>query len=116
MERKYHGLKKTIIILAVVAVLLVAAIVYCQIRIKNVKANEEKKWQDHLTSRQEELDKLQAEYDAKGYDATKDELKELEKAAKDAEATPAPTEEPAETEAPEEDATEEPAETAKSDD
>ena len=45
-----------------------------------------------------------------------DELKELEKAAKDAEATPAPTEEPAETEAPEEDATEEPAETAKSDD
>ena len=41
---------------------------------------------------------------------------ELEKAAKDAEATPAPTEEPAETEAPEEDATEEPAETAKSDD
>ena len=52
MERKYHGLKKTIIILAVVAVLLVAAIVYCQIRIKNVKANEEKKWQDHLTSRQ----------------------------------------------------------------
>ena len=104
MERKYHGLKKTIIILAVVAVLLVAAIVYCQIRIKNVKANEEKKWQDHLTSRQEELDALQAEYDAKGYDATKDELKdkekalkdelkELEKAAKDAEATPAPTEE-----------------------
>ena len=74
MERKYHGLKKTIIILAVVAVLLVAAIVYCQIRIKNVKANEEKKWQDHLTSRQEELDALQAEYDAKGYDATKDEL------------------------------------------
>ena len=127
MERKYHGLKKTIIILAVVAVLLVAAIVYCQIRLKNVKANEEKKWQDHLTSRQEELDKLQAEYDAKGYDATKDELKdkekalkdelkELEKAAKDAEATPAPTEKPAETEAPEEDATEEPAETAKSDD
>ena len=111
MERKYHGLKKTIIILAVVAVLLVAAIVYCQIRIKNVKANEEKKWQDHLTSRQEELDKLKDKEKA-----LKDELKELEKAAKDAEATPAPTEEPAETEAPEEDATEEPAETAKSDD
>lgn len=129
MERKYHGLKKTIIILAVVAVLLVAAIVYCQIRIQNVKAGEEEYWQEHLASRQAELDQLQAEYDAKGYDATKDELKdkekalkdelkELEKAAKDAEATPEATEEPAETEAPADDAAEEPAATedAKSND
>ena len=118
MERKYHGLKKTIIILAVVAVLLVAAIVYCQIRIQNVKAGEEEYWQEHLASRQAELDHLQAEYDAKGYDATKDELKELEKAAKDAEATPEATEEPAETEAPADDAAEEPAATedAKSND
>ncbi len=100
MERKYKNQKKTIIVLAVACVLLLALIIYFQVRIKNVKAEEVADYEAQVAELTQQLDEMQAAYDAKDYKGTIDAMKDEISALKDqkvellATPTPEPTAEP----------------------
>ena len=100
MERKYKNQKKTIIVLAVACVLLIALIIYFQVRIKNVKAEEVSDYEAQVAELTQQLDEMQAAYDAKDYKGTIDAMKDQISALKDqkvellATPTPEPTAEP----------------------
>lgn len=82
MERKYRGQKKTMLVLSIVAILLVAAIIFFQIRIGNVKAEQEEYWAEEMVRLNQEVADAQAEYENNGYEATEDELKAQSKELK----------------------------------
>lgn len=75
MERKYRGQKKTMLVLSIVGILLIAVIIFFQIRIGNVKAEQEEYWAEEMVRLNQEVADAQAEYEANGYEATEDELK-----------------------------------------
>jgi len=75
VERKYRGQKKTMMVLSIVAILLIAVIIFFQIRIGNVKAEQEEYWADKMVELNQEVADAQAEYEANGYEAKEDELK-----------------------------------------
>lgn len=75
MERKYRGQKKTMLVLSIVGILLIAVIIFFQIRIGSVKAEQEEYWADEMVKLNQEVADAQAEYEANGYEATEDELK-----------------------------------------
>lgn len=82
MERKYRGQKKTMLVLSIVAILLIAVIVFFQIRIGSVKAEQEEYWAEEMIKLNQEVADAQAEYEANGYEATEDELKAQSKELK----------------------------------
>ena len=75
MERKYRGQKKTMLVLSIVGILLIAVIIFFQIRIGNVKAEQEEYWAEEMVRLNQEVADAQAEYEANGYEAKEDELK-----------------------------------------
>jgi cell division septation protein DedD len=100
VERKYKNQKRTIVVLAVACVLLIALIIYFQVRIKNVKAQEIADYDAQVAELTQQLEEMQAAYDAKDYKGTIDSMKEEITALKDqkvellATPTPEPTAEP----------------------
>jgi len=75
VERKYRGQKKTMLVLSIVGILLIAVIIFFQIRIGSVKAEQEEYWEKEMEKLNQEVADAQAEYEANGYEATEDELK-----------------------------------------
>ncbi len=98
MERKYQNQKKSIIVLCIACVLLIGLIIYFQVRIQNVKAEEVQTYEAKVAELTAQLDEMQAAYDAKDYKGTistmKDEIKTLKAQKEELLATPAPTAEP----------------------
>lgn len=82
MERKYRGQKKTMLVLSIVGILLIAVIIFFQIRIGSVKAEQEEYWAEEMVKLNQEVADAQAEYEANGYEATEDELKAQSKELK----------------------------------
>ena len=83
MERKYRTQKKTIMILSIIAVLLIAVIVYQQVRITNVKAEQDEYWDEQHALKEQELEDAKAEYESKDLKDTEATLKEENKFWKD---------------------------------
>ena len=137
MERKYRSQKKAIVWLIAAIAIVAALIIWGQISIGSAKENAQVKWAEEIANLEAERDEIVAEFEAGGYEATEDALKEEAKELKalhkeyvktwedggdismvgatpepTAEPTPEPTEEPTAepTEEPVEEATEEPAE------
>ena len=82
MERKYRGQKKTIMVLCIVGILLIAIVIFCQIRLKSAKPNAEEFWAKEMVELNQKVADAQAEYESKGYEATEDELKAQSKELK----------------------------------
>lgn len=83
MERKYRNQKKTILVLSIIAVLLIAVITYQQIRITNVKAEQDEYWEEQHALKEQELVDAKADYESRDLENTEDELKEENKYWKD---------------------------------
>ena len=83
MERKYRTQKKTIMILSIIAVLLIAVIVYQQVRITNVKAEQDEYWDEQHALKEQELEDAKAEYESKDLKDTEEDLKKENKFWKD---------------------------------
>lgn len=98
MERKLKGQKKTIIVLAVVCALLIAWVIFLQVRIKNVKAEGVADYEAQVAELTVQRDEMQAAYDAKDYKGTisamKDEISSLKDQKAELLKTPEPTAEP----------------------
>lgn len=83
MERKYRTQKKTIMVLGIIAILLIAVIVYQQVRITNVKAEQDEYWEEQHALKEQELADAKAEYETKDLKDTEAELKDESKYWKD---------------------------------
>lgn len=79
MERKYKNQKKTILVLGIIAILLIAVIVYQQVRITNVKAEQDEYWEEQHALKEQELADAKAEYESKDLKDTESELKDENK-------------------------------------
>lgn len=82
MERKYKNQKKTILVLGIIAILLIAVIVYQQVRITNVKAEQDEYWEEQHALKEQELVDAKAEYESKDLKDTEAALKEENKLLK----------------------------------
>lgn len=79
MERKYKNQKKTIMVLGIIAILLIAVIVYQQVRITNVKAEQDEYWNEQHELKEQELADAKAEYESKDLKDREAELKDENK-------------------------------------
>jgi outer membrane biosynthesis protein TonB len=105
VERKYQNQKKAIIALAIACALVLALIVYFQVRIQNVKAEQVDIYEAQVGELTAQRDEMQAAYDAKDYkntlDAMKDEIASLKDQKTELLKTPEPTAEPTDEPTPE---------------
>lgn len=83
MERKYRSTKKAIMVLGIIAILLIGVIVYQQIRITGVKAEQDEYWEEQHALKEQELADAKAEYESKDLKEVEAELKEESKYWKD---------------------------------
>lgn len=70
-------------VLGIIAILLIAVIVYQQVRITNVKAEQDEYWEEQHALKEQELADAKAEYESKDLKDTEAELKDENKYWKD---------------------------------